>query len=57
MDDGKSTLAQYWAAFIEVIQACTCAGRAPEDGHVTDRFPQRRAIMIRGGGAYRALWI
>ena len=54
IDDGKSTLAQYYAALIELIQACTWAIGLPL------KMAMSRADFLAtryndfGGGAYRA---
>ena len=56
LDDGKSTLAQYYAALIELIQACTWAIGLPL------KMAMSRADFLAtryndfGGGAYGPLW-
>ena len=54
VDDGKSTLAQYWAALIELVQACTWALGVPLKLAMsrTDFLATRYNDF--GGGAYRA---
>jgi hypothetical protein len=54
VDDGKSTLAQYWSALIELVQACTWAIGLPLKMAMsrTDFLATRYNDF--GGGAYRA---
>ena len=54
MDDGKSTLAQYWSAFIEVIQACTWALGVPLKMAMSRTDFLATKYNDFGGGAYRA---